>query len=162
MVTTWHLLPFLALSVGLGPAKIRSGRQRGMRTSRACTRPSRPVRDQRTRQRRGIEPLALSVVARKLRQGVPSRRNPRRVASTRTKDVGRWPRRPEWRSSQHSIAVAISPRIPLSTPLPYQSSTGGKMVSRSSEQGSSTQGNCGNAPLGVMLLGREEKDSNFS
>ena len=61
------------------------------------------------------EPLAFSAVARRLRQGVPSRRATRRVASTRTVDAGGWPRSRERPPSQHSIAVAISPRILLST-----------------------------------------------
>ena len=53
--------------------------------------PEQANRAQRSRQRRKVDPLALVAVAVRLRQGVPSRRNCRRVATTRTVAVGpRW------------------------------------------------------------------------
>ncbi len=94
---TWYVVPRLARSVGLGPvrspprlarteqlARIRSGWPRSMLTSTASTCGSRPIRAQRSKQRRKVDPLALVAVAIRLRQRVPSRRNCRRVAATRT------------------------------------------------------------------------------
>src|SRR5215212_971840 len=60
---------------------------------------------------RGWCSLALSLVARRLRHGVPSRRNWRKVASTRTVSVGGWPGPRSRRPSQHSTTVAIRARI---------------------------------------------------
>jgi hypothetical protein len=53
-----------------------------MQTSRTYTRPSRPAHCQRLIRRRRIEPLAWSAVARRLRHGVSSHRNPRNLAGT--------------------------------------------------------------------------------
>jgi hypothetical protein len=68
--------------------------------------PSRPVRAQRSRARRSVEPLAMSAVAFRLRHGVPSRRNRRRVATTRIVAAGGWPGPRSGCLSQHSITVA--------------------------------------------------------
>src|ERR1700761_1332065 len=100
-VAIWYLVPRLARSVGLGPvrspprlarteqvSRIRSGWPRSMPTSMAWTRASKPVSAQPARQRRRVAPLAWAAVAVRLRHGVPSRRNRRRVASTRTVAVG--------------------------------------------------------------------------
>src|SRR3569832_816996 len=71
-------------------SRIRSGWPRSMLTSRACTLPSTAVSAQRARQRRRVEPLACSSVAVRLRQGVPSRRKRRKVATSRMVSVGGW------------------------------------------------------------------------
>ena len=59
-----------------------------MPTRRACTRANKPVSAQHAKQRRRVEPLASAAVALRLRYGVPSRRNRRKVASTRIVAVG--------------------------------------------------------------------------
>src|SRR4029453_2394580 len=121
---TLYLVPRLARSVGLGPVKspprlarteqlsrIRSGWPRSMPTSTAWTCASRPIRAQRVSHRRRVEPLACAAVAVRLRQGVPSRRKRRNVASTRIVSAGGWPRAPCWGGSQNSITVAIRRKI---------------------------------------------------
>jgi hypothetical protein len=69
-------------------SRIRSGWPRSMPTSMAWTCASKPVSAQRLRLRRRVAPLACSVVAIRLRHGVPSRRNRRKAASTRMVAVG--------------------------------------------------------------------------
>lgn len=109
-------------------------------TQQRCPRPYREAT-------RRNEPQEFSAAARRLRQGVPSRRDTRRVASSRTMDPGgcclcecRLPRSTP--SPLRSVTRLFCP--PLS---PHQSSTGGKMVSRRLEQGSSTQGSSGSRLL---------------
>ena len=57
--------------------------------------------------RRKVEPLTLSAVAFRLRHGVPSRRNCRKVASTRTVADRGWPRPCSFGGVQKSITVAM-------------------------------------------------------
>jgi len=90
-----------------------------MPTSRACTWASTPVSAQRVSHRRRVEPLAGSRVALRLRQGVPSRRNRRNVASTRTVSVGGWPGPCSRGGSQTSITVAIRRKILTSKAISY-------------------------------------------
>jgi len=122
------LVPFFALSVGLGPvsspprlarteqlstirSQARSGWLRSMPTSMECTCRSTPVCVQSAKRRRKVDPLALASVARRLRHGVPSRRNRRNVASTRTVSVGGWPGPSSRVGSHHSITRAISSKM---------------------------------------------------
>jgi hypothetical protein len=127
VTATWYLVPRLPRSVGLGPVSspprlarteqlstIGSELPRSIATSVACTRASTPSRAQASKQRRSVEPLTLSRVARKLRHGVPSRRNWRKVASTRTVTAGGCPGPGSRGCSQHSITVAIRSKILLS------------------------------------------------
>jgi len=79
-----------------------------MPTSMECTCRSTPVRAQSAKRRRKVDPLAWASVARRLRHGVPSRRNRRKVASTRTVSVGGWPGPSSRVGSHHSIPRAIS------------------------------------------------------
>src|SRR6185312_4500714 len=58
-------------------------------------------------------------VAVRLRQGVPSRRKRRNVASTRIVSAGGWPRAPCWGGSQNSITVAIRRKILTSKALSH-------------------------------------------
>src|SRR5215210_839864 len=90
-----------------------------MPTSTACTCASRPVSAQRVSHRRRVEPLACAAVAVRLRQGVPSRRKRRKVASTRTVSAGGGPRAPSRGGSQNSITVAIRRKILLSKAISY-------------------------------------------
>jgi len=60
------------------------------------------------------QPLALPALARRLRHGVPSRRNWRRVASTRTVSARGCPGARSRGSSQHPITVAIRFKILMS------------------------------------------------
>src|SRR3954451_5339318 len=104
LMAMWYLLPLLARSVGLGPtrspprlarteqlSRIRVGLPRSIATSSACTLASTAFSAQKARNRRKVEPLACSRVARRLRHGRPSRRNRRRVATTRTIALRGWP-----------------------------------------------------------------------
>ena len=69
--------------------------------------------------RRRVEPLAWAGVARRLRHGVPSRRNRRRVPSTRTVSAGGCPGPGSLEPSQRSITVAIRSNILTSNPVPF-------------------------------------------
>ncbi len=62
-----------------------------MPTSMACTHANTLVSAHRIRQRRRVEPLAWSSVAVRLHHGALSRRNQRKVASTRIVAVGGLP-----------------------------------------------------------------------
>ncbi len=81
-------------------------------------------------------------------QAAPGRalaQNCRKVASTRTVAAGGWPRPCGPRCPQHSITVAIRPRIlPSNTALRAESSGDGHRISRPRQHGSSTRGSCGN------------------
>src|SRR4051794_17984120 len=127
----WYLVPRLPRSVGLGPvrspprlarteqlSRIRSGSPRSIATSRACTRCSRLTSAQSARRRRRVEPLAWAGLAARLRQGVPSRRNRRRVASTRTVSAGGCPGPGSRVPSRRSITVAIRSKILRSNAVP--------------------------------------------
>src|SRR4051812_12260859 len=129
---TLYFVPRLARSVGLGRGRpppllarteqlprIRSGWPRSMPPSGACPWPSPPVSAQRVSHRRRGEPLAWSRVALRLRQGVPSRRKRRKVASTRTVSVGGWPGPCSRGGSQTSITVAIRRKILTSKAISY-------------------------------------------
>ena len=96
-------------------SKISVGLPRSMATSIAWTLRSRPVRAQRAKVRRSVEPLAWPTLARKLRHGVPSRRNWRKVASTRTVCARGCPGTGPGRGSQHSTTVATRSKIRVST-----------------------------------------------
>ncbi len=121
---TWYLVPRLARSVGLGPvrslprlapteqlSRIRSGWPCSMPTSTEWARANRPVLDQRAKQRRRVEPLASTSVALRLRHGVPSRRNRRSVASTRTVSQRGCPRPPPRHGPQRSTTAATRCKI---------------------------------------------------
>src|SRR4051794_34369306 len=131
VTATWDLVPRLPRSVGFGPvrspprlartlqlSRIRSGPPRSMATSRACTRWSRLTSAHSARRRRRVEPLAWSAVARRPRHGVPSRRNRRRVASTRTVAAGGCPGPGSPGPSQRSITVPTRSKILRSTSVP--------------------------------------------
>src|SRR3954467_1870923 len=131
VVAMWYLVPRLPRPVGFGPvrapprlarteqlSRIRSGSPRNIATRRAWTRCSRLISAQSASRRRRVEPLAWAEVARKLRHGVPSRRNRRRVASTRTVSAGGCPGPGSPGTSQRSITVAIRSKILRSTPVP--------------------------------------------
>src|SRR4051794_19969980 len=131
VVAMWYLVPRLPRSVGLGPvrspprlarteqlSRIRSGSPRSIATSRACTRCSRLTSAQSARRRRRVEPLAWAGLAARLRQGVPSRRNRRRVASTRTVSAGGCPGPGSRVPSRRSITVAIRSKILRSNAVP--------------------------------------------
>ena len=128
LTATWYFVPLLPRSVGLGPVRspprlarteqlspIRVGLPRSMATSIACTLRSRPVRAQRTKVRRSVEPLAWPALARRLRHGVHSRRNWRKVASTRTVCARGWPGTGLRGGSQHSTTVATRSKSRVST-----------------------------------------------
>src|SRR4051812_20337339 len=128
---TFYFVPRLARSVGLGPvrspprlarteqlSRIRSGWPRSVATSRACTRCSRLTSAQSARRRRRVEPLAWAEVARRLRHGVPSRRNRRKVASTRTVATGGCPGPGSRVPARRSITVAIRSKILRSNAVP--------------------------------------------
>ena len=72
---------------------------------------STPVCAQSASRRSKVEPLALVSVARRLRYGVPSRKNRRRVASTRTVSAGGWPGPSSRVGSHRSITRAISSKM---------------------------------------------------
>jgi hypothetical protein len=91
-------------------SRIRSGLPRSMATNVACALRSRPARAQAVSQRRRVEPLTWCASARKLRHGVPSRRNCRMVASTRMVGAGGWLGATRRGSSRHPIKVAIIAR----------------------------------------------------
>ncbi len=83
-----------------------------MATSMAWTRCSRLISAQSASRRRRVEPLASAGVARRLRHGVPSRTNRRKLASTRTVSAGGCPGPGSLGPSQRSITVAIRSKIP--------------------------------------------------
>ena len=91
--------------------KIRIGLPRNMAIRKACTFPSRLVRVQRAKARCRIEPPVLFSPIRRLRHRVPSRRNWRRVACTRTVSAEGYfgAGLPDF--SQHSVTVAIRSEI---------------------------------------------------
>ena len=120
MVAMWYLVPRLPRSVGLGPVKspprlarteqvsrIRVGSPRNIPTSTAWTCANTPRCAHCSRCRRKVEPLTLPVVAVRLRHGVPSRRNWRKVASTRTVADRGWPRPRSFAGVQKSMTVAM-------------------------------------------------------
>ncbi len=128
LTATWYFVPFLPRSVGFGPvrslprlarteqlSRIRVGLPRSMATNIACTLCSKLVCAQRSKVRRSVEPLAWPALARKLRHGVPSRRNRRKVASTRTVCARGWPGTGSGGGSQQSTTVAIRSKIRVST-----------------------------------------------
>jgi hypothetical protein len=88
-------------------SRIRVGSPRSMPTSTAWTWGSKPICAHCSRWRRKVEPLALSAVARRLRQGVPSRTNCCKVASTRTVADRGWPRPCSRGGAQKSMTVAM-------------------------------------------------------
>src|SRR5947209_16668690 len=127
----WYLVPRLPRSVGFGPvrspprlarteqlSRIRSGSPRNIATRRAWTRCSRLTSAQSASRRRRVEPLARAEGARRLRHGGPSRRNRRRVASTRTVSAGGCPGPGSPGTSQRSITVAIRSKVLRSTSVP--------------------------------------------
>ena len=121
----------LAAVGGLGPVRspprlarteqlsmIKVGLPRIMATSMACTLGKVPVCAQRAKARRKVEPLAWASSARRLRHGVPSRRNRRRVASTRTTSDRGCSGPSPCGSSQHAITVAIMSKTGCPKPSP--------------------------------------------
>src|SRR3954469_6472840 len=123
LMAMWYLLPLLARSVGLGPtrspprlarteqlSRIRVGLPRSIATSSACTLARTAFSAQKARNRRRVEPLTCSIVARRLRHGRPSRRNRRRVAITRTSALRGWPGPRFGGGSQATISSAIRSR----------------------------------------------------
>src|SRR4051794_8158765 len=140
VVAMWYLVPRLPRSVGFRPvrspprlarteqlSRIRSGSPRSIATSRACTRWSRLTAAQPASRRRRVEPLAWAGVAFRPRHGVPSRRNRRRVASTRTVSAGGCPGPGSPGPSHRSITVAIRSKILTSNiaPLPCRKARDG-------------------------------------
>ena len=113
-------MPILARTEQL--SRIRVGLPRSIATNRAWTLASTPVSAHRARERRRVEPLACPALARKLRLGVPSRRNRHNVAARALSrcagDLGRPPaannktarfRYPGQRRLTRSQARAIRP-----------------------------------------------------
>src|SRR4051812_22917173 len=140
VVAMWYLVPRLPRSVGFGPvrspprlarteqlSRIRSGSPRSIATSRACTRWSRLTAAQPASRRRRVEPLAWAGVAVRPRHGVPSRRNRRRAASTRTVSAGGCPGPGSPGPSHRSTTVAIRSKILTSNiaPLPCRKARDG-------------------------------------
>src|SRR4051812_14145654 len=128
----WCLVPRLPRSVGFGPvrppprlarteqlSRIRSGWPRSIASRTAWTRCSRLTAAQSASRRRRVEPLAWAEVARRLRHGVPSRGNRRRVASTRTVSAGGCPGPGSPRPSHRSTTVAIRSKVLTSNPVPF-------------------------------------------
>ena len=100
-------------------SRISVGSLRSMATNMAWTRASTPSCAQCSSQRRSVEPLTFPSVARRLPQGVPSRRNWRRVASTRTVSARGCPGLGSRGLSQHSITVAIRSKTLVSNPVSH-------------------------------------------
>src|SRR5215203_5898138 len=160
---TLYFVPRLARSVGLGPvrsparlarteqlSRIRSGWPRSMPTSRACPWASTPVSAQRVSHRRRVEPLACAAVAVRLRQGVPSRRKRRKVASTRTGSAGGWPRLPSRGGSQNSITVAIRRKILTSKAISSVWHARHRYRHHGPFRHTAINGSCENRPLGPV------------
>src|SRR3954451_3327175 len=140
VVAMWYLVPRLPRSVGFRPvrspprlarteqlSRIRSGSPRSIATSRACTRWSRLTAAQPASRRRRVDPLAWAGVAFRPRHGVPSRRNRRRAASTRTVSAGGCPGPGSPGPSHRSTTVAIRSKILTSNiaPLPCRKARDG-------------------------------------